>query len=44
MAEEAGAAAAGSRDIRFEWLQSRVCSSLKVTEESFQKLLTSEFK
>jgi hypothetical protein len=43
MADDAAPAGAG-KDIRFDWLQSRVCSSLKVKEEAFQKLLQSEFK
>jgi hypothetical protein len=40
-AEGAGGAA---KDVRYEWLQSRVCSSLRVRDEAFQKLLQTEAK
>lgn len=44
MAEEAASAAGSTaKDIRFDWIQDRVCSSLKgVTQEGFQKLLQGE--
>lgn len=31
-------------DLRYDYLQERVCSTLKVRDEQFQKLLTGEFK
>lgn len=31
-----------STDVRFNWISDRTCSSLKVKEDSFQKLLASE--
>jgi hypothetical protein len=44
-AEAVQAAAGGAvKDIRYDWLQERVCSCLKVRDEAFQKLLGSEFK
>lgn len=44
MAEEGGATQAQSqRDTRYEWLEQRVCSSIKgVTQDSFQKLLQTQ--
>lgn len=44
MADDGGTAVlAPARDIRFDWLQDRVCSSLKgVSQEGFQKLLQGE--
>jgi hypothetical protein len=48
MAEEAGGGAAGAqaqRDIRFDWIRDRVCSSIKgVTQDTFQKLVQGEAK
>eukprot|EP00201_Polytomella_parva_P017476 CAMPEP_0175071536 /NCGR_PEP_ID=MMETSP0052_2-20121109/19298_1 /TAXON_ID=51329 ORGANISM="Polytomella parva, Strain SAG 63-3" /NCGR_SAMPLE_ID=MMETSP0052_2 /ASSEMBLY_ACC=CAM_ASM_000194 /LENGTH=4543 /DNA_ID=CAMNT_0016338719 /DNA_START=12 /DNA_END=13643 /DNA_ORIENTATION=- len=46
MPEEAGAAggAAALKDIRLDFIQDRVCFYLKVSETSFQKLLTTENK
>lgn len=29
-------------DVRFNWISDRTCSSLKVKEDSFQRLLASE--
>jgi len=31
-----------STDVRFNWISDRTCSSLKIKEDSFQKLLASE--
>ncbi len=36
------AAGAGKKDIRFDYLCERVCSTLKVKDEQFQKLLQAE--
>ena len=33
---------ASNSDVRFNWISDRTCSSLKVKEDSFQKLLASE--
>jgi hypothetical protein len=45
MAEEGGSAPQAQKDIRYDWLQERVCSSIKgVTQEAFQKLLQTESK
>lgn len=33
-----------AKDVRYDWIQERVCSSLKVREEQFQKLLQGETK
>jgi hypothetical protein len=32
----------GGKDIRFDYLRSRVCTALKVREEAFDRLLTGE--
>ena len=32
----------GGTDVRFNWISDRTCSSLKVKEDSFQRLLASE--
>eukprot|EP00882_Tetradesmus_deserticola_P023224 GHRQ01025269.1.p1 GENE.GHRQ01025269.1~~GHRQ01025269.1.p1 ORF type:complete len:124 (+),score=19.21 GHRQ01025269.1:380-751(+) len=37
-----GQAAQGAKDSRYDWLQERVCSSLKIKEEQFQKLVQGE--
>ncbi|KAF6251999.1 flagellar outer dynein arm heavy chain beta [Scenedesmus sp. NREL 46B-D3] len=39
-----GQAAPAAKDTRYDWIQERVCSSLKVREEQFQKLLQGEAK
>jgi hypothetical protein len=39
-----GQAAQAGKDTRYDWIQERVCSSLKVREEQFQKLLQGEAK
>jgi len=45
MAEEAAAPSQAQKDIRYDWISERVCSSIKgVTQDSFQKLLQSEAK
>lgn len=45
MAEEPSAPTQTQNDIRYDWIQSRVCSSIKgVTQENFQKLLQTEAK
>lgn len=46
MAEDAASAPANAQaDIRYDWIQERVCSSIKgATQDSFQKLLQTEAK
>lgn len=46
MAEEGAAVTAQAvKDIRYDWIQDRVCSSIKgATQEGFQKLLQTEAK
>jgi hypothetical protein len=45
MAEDGARPAAAQKDIRYDWIQERVCSSIKgVTQDSFQKLLQTEAK
>lgn len=46
MAEDGAASAAqAQKDIRYDWIQERVCSSIKgVSQEGFQKLLQTEAK
>lgn len=45
MAEEAAAAQKAQKDIRYDWIQDRVCSSIKgTTQDSFLKLLQGEAK
>lgn len=46
MAEEGGSASvAAQKDVRYDWIQERVCSSIKgATQEAFQKLLQTESK
>ena len=33
---------AGAADVRFNWISERTCSSLKIKEDVFQKMLASE--
>ncbi len=42
--DEEAKANVGGKDLRFDWIQERVCSCLKVKEDAFQKLLTGEFR
>lgn len=47
MADEGGGAggmAGGAKDIRYDYLQERVCSTLKVSDTAFQKLIGGESK
>ena len=41
-ADDEQAKTSSSTDVRFNWISDRTCSSLKVKEDSFQKLLASE--
>ena len=41
-AEDEHTKTSSSTDVRFNWISDRTCSSLKVKEDSFQKLLASE--
>jgi hypothetical protein len=45
MADDGAGPAQAQKDIRYDWIQDRVCSSIKgVTQDSFQKLLQTEAK
>jgi hypothetical protein len=42
-ADTAAAGQQGVRDTRYDWIQERVCSSLKgITQDGFQKLVQGE--
>lgn len=43
-AEDDQAKPVSGTDARFNWISDRTCSSLKVKEDSFQRLLASEFR
>ena len=43
-AEDEHAKPVSGTDVRFNWISDRTCSSLKVKEDSFQRLLASEAK
>lgn len=43
-AEDEQAKLVSGTDVRFNWISDRTCSSLKVKEDSFQRLLASEAK
>eukprot|EP00878_Enallax_costatus_P014708 GHUV01015385.1.p1 GENE.GHUV01015385.1~~GHUV01015385.1.p1 ORF type:complete len:890 (+),score=327.73 GHUV01015385.1:1824-4493(+) len=44
MAEAGAKQPSQDKDARYDWIQERVCSSLKVREDAFQKLLQGEAK
>ena len=43
-ADDDAAKPVASADVRFNWISDRTCSSLKIKEDVFQKLLASESK
>lgn len=42
MAEDGEGRGTGAKDIRFDYVQDRVCSALKVRDDQFQRLLLGE--
>ena len=41
-ADDEAAKVVASADVRFNWISDRTCSSLKIKDDVFQKLLASE--